>query len=768
MRLDPGKFVGKSLQQGRYVLRQFLGQGAFAYVYRAEEQFGGVRLRDVAVKWIVEGDVGQMVKEAQALASMPPHANIVTFLTCLPVAPPATGLLLVLEFIDGCPLDQLLSDGRARTQSETCALMEHLLAGLMHAHAHGVVHRDLKPQNTMVQADGLLKLTDFGIARSAQATSTTSENVVKGTPAYMAPEQFGLQHDHRVDLYAAGVMTFELLAGRRPFEGSPAEVMRGHVLQQPEIPTDLPGAWREFLYRALAKNPTERFQSAESMRDSLRQAAQTDASRLTSVGATLIGETVRRSDCVAPGQRFHTPTSTSVSGAPRAASCGAAPSPRPMNGGQLVEAEPETARFHGRLLVNTIPACVQVSVDGKPYGLSPARIEGLAPGGHRVVASAIGCRPVEEEITIEAGSERVIQFTLFQIVCTRCGSTFESETVLGDHQRLCTKPPAHALHTSAPHGTASGARAAAYFTVLGQRPLEELDPERESASKPSRLRPNGRLNFVASLGFLASLAYLYAVTSGALVKEAESLAIRNLQPIASYSPAFPLYRNVVDGSILISITGGSFQMGAEGGEQDEQPVHTVTLQPFLLGKYEVTWRQYRAFASATARSMPRMPRWVDESEPVVNLTWADANAYCLWAGCRLPTEAEWEFAARGTDARLFPWGNEQPGPSLARFCLVELDDSFSTIPVGSLPAGAAACGALDMVGNAAEWCLDWYDSRWYARKTSEACQGPENGHVVRGLPFNASPTGLRASKRKGLCDGCAKLWLGFRVAHGIP
>ncbi|MBI3892807.1 MAG: serine/threonine protein kinase [Candidatus Wallbacteria bacterium] len=268
-RFNPKALVGKSLQQGRYVLKHFLGAGSFAYVFKAEEMLGGQRLRDVAVKWIVEGDPASILSEAQALAAMPPHPNIVTFLTSLPLAPPATGLLLVLEFVEGKPLDRLLMEGVALPPEDAGRLLDHVLAGLAHAHAHKVVHRDLKPENILARPDGILKITDFGIARSSQASKKTSEDVIKGTPAYMAPEQFGRRHDHRVDIYAAGVMAYEMLVGRRPFTGTPLEIMRGHVMEAPEIPAHLPAALRDFLDRSLAKNPDDRYATAEEMRRAL-------------------------------------------------------------------------------------------------------------------------------------------------------------------------------------------------------------------------------------------------------------------------------------------------------------------------------------------------------------------------------------------------------------------------------------------------------------------------------------------------------------------
>ena len=156
------------------------------------------------------------------------------------------------------------------------------------------------------------------------------------------------------------------------------------------------------------------------------------------------------------------------------------------------------------------------------------------------------------------------------------------------------------------------------------------------------------------------------------------------------------------------------QQGAEFGSKkpwylDEHPEHRVTLPKFFIDRYEVTNRDYQQFVDATRSRRP--PSWVNgvfptgyENYPVTNVNWFEADRYCRWRQTRLPTEAEWEKTARGTDGREFPWGN-QFDPRKAN---TAASDIGHLLPVGSVPQGASPYGALDMAGNAMEWVDDWY------------------------------------------------------------
>jgi len=235
--------------------------------------------------------------------------------------------------------------------------------------------------------------------------------------------------------------------------------------------------------------------------------------------------------------------------------------------------------------------------------------------------------------------------------------------------------------------------------------------------------------------------------------------------------------------VEVWVPGGSFEMGSEPRHPDELPVRTVTLDGFWLDRTEVSLGQFRRFVAATNHSTqaeqqgwsyvrraeglewtagadsahPQGPgsRGQDE-HPVVHVSWDDAVAYCEWAGGRLPTEAEWEYAARGSGGHEYPWGNTFDGTRLNycdKNCPFEwadeaVDDGYATTaPVGTYPAGASWVGALDMAGNVWEWVRDWYGA--YPESAQGNPTGPREGEdrVVRGGSWADPDTTLRGAMR---------------------
>ena len=222
-----------------------------------------------------------------------------------------------------------------------------------------------------------------------------------------------------------------------------------------------------------------------------------------------------------------------------------------------------------------------------------------------------------------------------------------------------------------------------------------------------------------------------------------------------------------DGAEMVLVPEGEFVRGSDESD-DGKPRHQAFLDAYYIDKYETTNALYRTFLEATRRKGPRYwteEKWNGAQQPVVAVTWYEADAYCTWAKKRLPTEAEWEKAARGTDGRKYPWG-EQWDASRANSAVSKLG---KTVPVGSYPNGGSPYGAHDMAGNVAEWVADWYAKDYYQRSPKRNPTGPDSGQsrVLRGGSFSHNQFALQSTYRYYTYppDQRERL-IGFRCARG--
>jgi formylglycine-generating enzyme required for sulfatase activity len=216
------------------------------------------------------------------------------------------------------------------------------------------------------------------------------------------------------------------------------------------------------------------------------------------------------------------------------------------------------------------------------------------------------------------------------------------------------------------------------------------------------------------------------------------------------------------GLVFVRVEPAAFVMGRKGSERSS-PEHRVRLtKPFFIGKYEVTWKQFREFCTGTERQIPVANYAVSASHPVHQVNWHDAQAFCSWAGVRLPTEAEWELAARGTDGRLYPWGST--APKKLQVNAAGRDPFKNSCMVSALPTGASPTGCEQMAGNLREWVADRYAT--YLSSEQVDPQGPTKGskRVVRGGSWEDSPADCRATARQGLNPFAWRGTVGFRVA----
>jgi formylglycine-generating enzyme required for sulfatase activity len=456
--------------------------------------------------------------------------------------------------------------------------------------------------------------------RAAEGTRLTTTMAVLGTPEYMAPEQAEIDEavevDWRADVYALGVVAYQMLVGRPPFAGrSPTAVLYKHVHEPPPAPStlnpDLPAGLEPALLKALAKGREERFQHAGAFAAELRRALLTES--------------------------------------------------------QVREREAEVAQLYERL---------QVAATAENWA---------------------------EVLTL-------------------------------------------------------GARVQALDTDYRDAP-QLVARARERLQEPRRRAMPTWVRWAAAGGAILALLVGLGVGLG------PRLFGTSPAPPDTEAPVEPVeepagepgmtWTRPADGMVMVHVPGGTFQMGSAEGdpdaEVDEFPQHPVTLDGFWIDHHEVTNTQYRQCAEAgTCQAPPEACDYggFDQAHradhPVLCVDWYGAAAYCEWAGARLPTEAEWEYAARGTDNFTYPWGNSPPDNTLLNYA----GNVEDTTPVGSYPSGASWCGARDLAGNVWEWVADWYGK--YQSEALKNPAGPPAGtfKVLRGGSFADGLTCIRAAHRR--------------------
>ncbi|MBX3237036.1 MAG: formylglycine-generating enzyme family protein [Nitrospiraceae bacterium] len=221
---------------------------------------------------------------------------------------------------------------------------------------------------------------------------------------------------------------------------------------------------------------------------------------------------------------------------------------------------------------------------------------------------------------------------------------------------------------------------------------------------------------------------------------------------------------------MVLIPSGAFTMGSDKGEDDERPMHQVSLDSFYIDRTEVTVSQYADFLRLEHADPPF--KWHEAREsshgnkPVVGIDWFDAREYCRWRGGRLPTEAEWEKAARGTDGRTYPWGEEHPTKAHVNAGQTKWVGYDSLARAARYERGKSPYGVYDMAGSLWEWVADWYDQAYYQSAPRNNPPGPAAGplRVLRGGAWNNDSRAIRAANRAAYAPNARRNDVGFRCA----
>ena len=223
---------------------------------------------------------------------------------------------------------------------------------------------------------------------------------------------------------------------------------------------------------------------------------------------------------------------------------------------------------------------------------------------------------------------------------------------------------------------------------------------------------------------------------------------------------------------MVSIPAGPFIRGTNEGGLDERPQRTVLLDTFAIDRYEVTNHQYQQFVDVTghrksgppARYAKNMSKMLSINQPVVYVSWEDAETYCHWKGKRLPTEAEWEKAMRGSDGRLWPWGNVEQ-PNGANWARVQDGHEVSAV-VGTVQTDKSPYGVMDGAGNVMEWVADWYGERYFTEAPEQNPPSPDHGvyRVLRGGGYATTGADIRITSRSKMVADFRDETIGFRCA----
>jgi serine/threonine-protein kinase len=322
--------------------------------------------------------------------------------------------------------------------------------------------------------------------------------------------------------------------------------------------------------------------------------------------------------------------------------------------------------------------------------------------------------------------------------------------------------------------------------VIPPQPEKEI---KEPTSTPTPTARSGSTNWLLIAGVTSALllviiigaviigSLLFSTIKGGDFEPTPSWAEAANTPKPPPSGPLPSTITAADGAPMVLVPAGPFTMGSDSGWVDELPVHEVTLDAYYIDRYEVTNARYAVCvvagecappaetSSFTRKSYYGNPDYNDY--PVIWVNWEQARSYCEWRGDRLPTEAEWEKAARGTDGRIYPWGNGAPNEALLNF----YENVGDTTPVGQYsPDGDSPYGVADMAGNVWEWVADWYDEDYYTTNSNYNPRGPDDGEdkVLRGSSWDSNDSNARSATRFNVTPVIWDDYFGFRCVAAAP
>lgn len=725
--------AGEPVLEGKYHLESRLGQGGMGVVYKARHAFLKTQL---AIKIILPDLVGndpQLVtrfrQEALAAAAIR-HQNVVgvTDYGVIQGSIP----FLVMEYVDGESLHDLLTREKVLLPERALELMSAICAGVGAAHHQGIVHRDLKPLNIMICNDKpnlsqAVKILDFGLAKiksgellgSFIQAQTTG---LMGSPYYMAPEQWADDEpDSRSDIYSLGVMLFQMLTGDVPFKGSsiPA-IMKKHISDPPptfaELNVPLSIEIEQAVRHTLQKEKDKRTPSVEHMIAELRAAIEPVPIGIHTTGAS--------------------------------ASAGSS------------------------INIRTTPPRSKVFIDNVAVGETRddgwITLNGIQTGSHRLRVSHDGFEDWQAEVNCDGRPQQVVA------ELRAGGGTAASQAAPTVAFNAAQHNTPHSL-ASTQGGNAEMQKTQVQVWDTGEQSVavDSMPPKRGGIFSPLVIGAVALFGLLLLGAVGIGGAYLAGLIGGSPTGPGTD---RTPTPSPTQTPGGSTPLSVA--AEMVQIPGGTFQMGKDDGNDNERPANPVTVGDFAMDKFEVTNGEFHRFMQETSYKPVSTEKFLahwENDRPIKGEEWMpvrwvnldDVKAFAEWRSrrdgvkYRLPTEAEWEYAARnGSKNNLYPWGDRYDPK-----CAVLDGPNNEPKPVGSQTC-ANQWGVVDLIGNVFEWTGS--EASLYPGSTGEIAPRSEPYFMVRGGGAFYKSSGKGAITSVFRQDAPAKLrsaGLGFRLVR---
>ena len=726
--------------QNRYRIVRLLGEGGMGAVYEAIDQRVSCL---VALKETLMGTDDESKDAFQREAALLANLRQPSLPKVMDYFSEGEGLFLVMEYIPGYDLAELLElRGSPFPQDQVLRWADELLKVIHYLHTRHppILHRDIKPANLKLTKQGEIFLLDFGLAKGAAGqmpTIKTSKSVRGYTPVFSSLEQIhGKGTDPRSDLYSLGATLYTMLTGQAPVD-SPTRFAAAEDEEKDPLPTvhqinpNIFPAVSDVIHQAMAVRRKDRFSSAAAMRTALREAEaqwvqateqqrraqQSERATVDEHETRLLDDTERRRRESAKAKEDEQRRLAAEAEERRVAE------ERRQEEERRLAAEAEQRRIaeeRRREEERRLAAEAEQRRSAEERQREEERRRRLEAEQQRLAEerrreeqrqrlAAEEQRRIAEERSRE--EERIkreaeAKATLVSETTVPVGEQWDLSLPLHptqpsiapeEIQRALETPPPKPPDIKTIRVTHPEMKARPSGSLEGQVTTPTIPTYQTQTSPPRR---SGAKVFaivmaivvVVGLSTAGGVWYVMNQINRAGTAKQETSRQDDNSAKTITPPAGMAY-----------VPGGNFTMGRDDGDQYERPAHKVSVKPFFIDTHEVTNEEYRRFIVATNHRAP--PAWIGKTYvaperanfPVRGVNWDDANDYAKWAGKRLPTEEEWEFAARGTDGRRYPWGNDwRPGLANANAA------NSGIVDVGQYK-GASPFGAYDMVGNACEW-----------------------------------------------------------------